>query len=235
MFDINFISEPGMQVEKSDASWSFLYRQSKTGIDGKSDVKKSKVFFIIKNSWKNYVFVLIMLFFIGIISILNIRHKNVKPDWVLNQVLDLIVETVYIKNLQLVEANFSIDQVKVTVSSEDFTAIQSITPDYHLEDEIPYEIYKKGKYNYLNLFFPWEGNESGGDIQKLKSITNNIIFSNKISINHKGEIFEIQGSSSDIISFLLAMAKNNQLQKFNFSVFHHKSGQFNLKVQLNLI
>ena len=235
MFDINFISEPGMQVETSDASWSFLHKKSQPVMDEKSDLKQSNIFSILQNRWKNYAFILIILCFLGVISIINVRQTQVKPAWVLNQVLDLIVESVYIKNLQLAEANFSMDQVKVTIKSDDFTVIQSIIQGYNLENEIPYEMYKKGDCNYLNLIFPWQGNEKGGDIQTLISIANKTVFSNKMSINHTEEIFEIHGRSSDIISFLLAMTKNKQIQKFNFTVFHHESGQFKLKVQLNLI
>ena len=51
---------------------------------------------------------------------------------------------VYIKNLQLAEANFSMDQVNVTIKSDDFTVIQSIIQGYNLDNEIPYEMYKKG-------------------------------------------------------------------------------------------
>ena len=66
-------------------------------------------------------------------------------------------------------------------------------------------------------------------------MANNILFSNTASINHSEDIFHIQGEASDIISFLLKMAENNQIKKFNFSIFHQDSGQFNLKVQLHLI
>ena len=51
MFDINFISDPGMQNETSDASWSFLNKQSESDMNEKSDSKQSKVFFIQHNSW----------------------------------------------------------------------------------------------------------------------------------------------------------------------------------------
>ena len=109
MFEINFISDPGMQNETSDASWSFLNKQSESDMYEKSDSKQSRVFFIQHNSWKNYVFVLIILGFIGVISILNNNYTQMKPDLaVLNQVIDLIDESDYLKNIQLIEAIFSI-------------------------------------------------------------------------------------------------------------------------------
>ena len=54
MFDLNFIAEPGMQNENSDASWSFLYEKSESDLNGKSESKQSQRSFFQKNSWKNY-------------------------------------------------------------------------------------------------------------------------------------------------------------------------------------
>ena len=231
MFDLNFISDPGLQNETSHASWSFLHKKRGSEMSKESDSKKSNPSFIKQNSWKNYAFVLIILGFIALSSIINIRYNQMKPDLILNHIIDLIIQSGYISNLQLVEANFSTNQIKVTIRSEDFTAIQSITQVYRMENEIPYEMFQKGKYSYINLIFPWKGNEKGGDIQNLKSIAEHIGYSKNISINHSEDIFEIQGQSSDIISFILQMAENEQIQKFNFSVFHHESDQFNLKVK----
>ena len=231
MFDINFISEPGMQNETSDASWSFLSKKSEPEMNGKSGSNHLQVSMIHQNSWKNYVFVLLILGFIAIVSILNSRYTQVKPDLVLNQVIDLIVESDYIKNLQLEEAIFSTNQVKVTIRSEDFAAIQSLSRGYRMENELPYEMYQKGKYSYLNLIFRWKGNKNSGDINILQSIADNIVFSKEASINHTEDIFEIQGEASDIISFLLEMAENKQIQKFNLSVLHDDFEQFNLIVQ----
>ena len=231
MFDLNFISEPGMQNETSDASWSFLSKQSETEMNGKSGLTHSQVSLIHQNSWKYYAFVLSILGFIAIVSILNSRYTQVKPDLVLNQVIDLIVESDYIKNLQLEEAFFSTDQVKVTIRSEDFAAIQSLSRGYRMENELPYEMYQKGKYSYLNLIFRWKGNKKSGDINILQSMADIIVFSKEASINHTEDIFEIQGEASDIISFLLEMAENKQIQKFNLSVSHDDFEQFNLIVQ----
>ena len=231
MFDINFISEPGMQNETSDASWSFLSKKSEPEMNGESGSNHLQVSMIHHNSWKNYVFVLLILGFIAIVSILNSRYTQVKPDLVLNQVIDLIVESDYIKNLQLEEAFFSTDQVKVTIRSEDFAAIQSLSSGYRMENELPYEMYQKGKYSYLNLIFRWKGNKKSGDINILQSIADKIVFSKQASINLTEDIFEIQGEASDIISFLLEMAENKQIQKFNLSVSHDDFEQFNLIVQ----
>ena len=231
MFDLNFISEPGIQNETSDANWSFLSKKSVPEIKGESGSTHSKVPLFHHNSWKNYVFVLSILGFIAIVSILNSPYTQVKPDLVLNQVIDLIVESDYIKNLQLVEAIFSTDQVKVTIRSKDFSVIQSLSRGYSMENELPYEMYQKGKYSYLNLIFRWKGNQKSGDINILQSMADRIVFSKEASIIHTEDIFEIQGEASDIISFLLEMAENKQIQKFNLSVSHDDIEQFNLIVQ----
>mgnify|MGYP000751171649 CR=1 FL=1 len=165
MFDLNFISDPGMQKNTSDESWSFLQKKNETDKSVESDSKQSKTTSIQKNSWKHYVFVLTILGLIAVISILNSRYTQGKPNLlVLNQVIDLIDECSYIKTLQLQEATFLMDQIKVTIRSEDFTSIQALSHDYRLENEIPYEMYQKGKYSYLNLIFPWKGNGKSGDI-----------------------------------------------------------------------
>ena len=231
MFDLNFISEPGMQNETSDASWSFLSKKSEPEMNGESGSKHSQVSLMNQNSWKNYAFILSIIGFIAIVSILNSRYTQVKPDLVLNQVIDLIIESDYINNLQLADAIFSTDQVKVRILSEDFAAIQSLSSGYRMENELPYEMYQKGKYSYLNLIFRWKGNKNSGDINILQSIADNIVFSKEASINHTEDIFEIQGEASDIISFLLEMAENKQIQKFNLSVLHDDFEQFNLIVQ----
>ena len=231
MFDLNFISEPGMQNETSDANWSFLSKKSEPEMNGESGSNHSQVSLINQNSWKNYAFALSIYGSIAIVLILNSRYTQVQPDLVLNQVIDLIVESDYIKNLQLEEATFSTDQVKVTIRSENFAAIQSLSSGYRMDNELPYEMYQKGKYSYLNFIFRWKGNEQSGDINILQSMADKVVFSKEASINHTEDIFEIQGEASDIISFLLEMAENKQIQKFNLSVSHDDFEQFNLIVQ----
>ena len=63
MFDLNFISEPGMQNETSDASWSFLSKKSEPEMNVESGSKQSRISFIHKNSWNNYAIVLLILLY----------------------------------------------------------------------------------------------------------------------------------------------------------------------------
>jgi len=225
-----------MQNETSDANWSFLNKKFEPEQNLKFDFQKSKTSRNQQNIWKNYAVVLVILGFITLIAINNNHNTAVEPDLVvLNQVIDLIDESSYIKTLQLKEANFSMDKVNVIMRSEDFTSIRSLSQDYRIENKIPYEMYQKGKFSYLDLIFPWKGNDKGGDITILKSLADKTVFSRNISINTTEDIFEIQGDASDIISFLLKMVENNQIQKYNFSVFHQDLGKFVIKVQPHLL
>ena len=157
------------------------------------------------------------------------------PDMVLNQVVDLIIESGYFKDLQLSEAHFNSDYVKVTIAAGELSSLQNFTLGYRIEDNIPYEIFRKDEINYVSLNFPWEGNKKGGSIETLKSLATKTVFSNKISINSSGNNFELYGRSSDIISYLLQMADNGLIQKFTLSVYHLESGEFYLKVQTNQV
>ena len=85
----------------------------------------------------------------------------------------------------------------------------------------------------MTLNYPWRGDQTGGDIEILTTLADKTVFSNKISISFTDNEFELQGQSSDIISYLLQMADNGLIQKFTLSVLHLESGRFNLKVRVN--
>ena len=235
MFDINFIEEPGFQKEISDATWSYLHKKNELVKDKQPKIKESSKSFIRIKAWKDYVFSLSILSFIVVIGILFTPYAQVKPNMVLSQVVDIILESGYKRNIQLLEANFSQNQVKVIIRSQDFSAIQALTIGYRTKGSIPYEMYQKEGYNYLNLTFPWKGNKNSANIQDLQSLADSTVFYNKVSIEHVENIFDIQGRASDIIAFLLKMAEKKEIQKYIFSIFHDKSGQFNLKFKLNPI
>ena len=152
---------------------------------------------------------------------------------VLNQVIDLIIESGYMKDLQLSEAHFMPQTVIVTITSNELHQIQNFTHDYRREDNIPFEIFQRDNKSYVSLNFPWKSSKSGGDIEILKSLASKTVFSNKISINYTDNQFELQGRSSDIISYLLQMAENDMIQKFILSIIHLESGSFFLKVQVD--
>ena len=232
MFDLNFIAEPGIQAESSEASWSFLQRSTEP--ETKSALKSAVVGSKKSGAnWKYFNIAATAIIIIGVISLLVNSQPKVSEDIVLKQVIDFIVESDHMKDLQLAEVHFNTDLVTVTITATELDFLQDFILGYQKEDKISYEIFQKNKLNYVSLNFLWEGDKKGGDIASLKTLADKIVFSNKISINFTDNEFELQGRSSDIISFLLQMADNGLIQKFILSVLHLESGRFNLKVRVN--
>ena len=232
MFDLNFIAEPGIQAESSEASWSFLQRNTER--ETKSAPKSAVVG--TKKSGANrgyYNIAASIIIIIAVIGLLVNSQPKVSEDMVLNQVIDFIVESEYMKDLQLAEVHFKPDLVTVTITATELDFLQDFILGYQKEDKISYEIFQKNKLNYVSLNFLWEGAKKGGDIASLKTLADKTVFSNKISISFTDNEFELQGRSSDIISYLLQMADNGLIQKFTLSVLHLESGRFNLKVRVN--
>jgi hypothetical protein len=182
---------------------------------------------------KYYTWAICAILLIAGVSLYYKPRQTVSPDMVLNQVVDLIIESGYMKDLQLAEAHFMPRSAIVTITAHQLTSIQEFIQGYRREDNIPFEIFQKNNMSYVSLNFPWEVGNKGGDIEVLKSLAAKTVFSNKISINYTDHYFELQGRSSDIISYLLQMAETGLIQKFNLSVLHLESGRFFLKVQVN--
>jgi len=234
MFDINFIAEPGVQKEPSMAHWSFLHKIQENSSKNKSGQKPEKE----KNIFSSWKIVIPAILFTGSLIFLGIRQGNsvqISADMVLNQVIDLIVESGYMKDIKLSHADFGLESVNVTIRASDLHLLQDFSRGYRKEDNIPYQLYKRENQSFVNLMFPWEGNKSGGDIQVLRNLAGKTVFSNKISIHFTDDQFELQGRSSDIISYLLQMAESDMIQKFTFSVRHLESGRYFLKVTTNQI
>tara|TARA_B100001029_G_scaffold179608_1_gene189847 strand:+ start:3629 stop:4333 length:705 start_codon:yes stop_codon:yes gene_type:complete len=230
MFNLNFIAEPGMQKKSTNLSWSYIHKRKQKLDDLKKPIKEIKLDDK-KSNIKNYLYAFcIILFVIGLYFYSN-KEKVIGSDMVLNHVVDLIIESGYMKNLNLSEAHFKPTLVEVTIASSELNSIQNFTHGYRREDQIPYEIYQKNNKNYVSLKFPWDGGKSGGTIEILQSLANRTVFSNKISINSTKDEFNLKGRSSDIISYILQMADNNLIQKFNLSVFNLESGGFILRVK----
>ena len=229
MFDLNFIAEPGIQTESSEANWSFLHKRKEPKSET-APVSASPKPQNTKSGWKYYTVGAIAIMTVVAIGVFMKPQPPVSPDMVLNQVIDLIVESGYMKDLQLADAYFESDNVRVTISAGELSSLHNFTRGYRKEDKIPYEIFQRNETNYVSLKFPWEGDKKGGDIEVLKSLAAKTVFSNKININFTENEFELHGRSSDIISYLLQMADNGLIQKFTLSVHHLESGRFFLKV-----
>ena len=231
MFDLNFIAEPGIQAESSEVSWSFLQKSTEPETES---VSKASVVGSKKSgaNWKYYK-IASAIIIIAVIGLLVNSQPKVSHDMVLNQVIDFVVESDYMKDLQLAEVHFKPDLVTVTITATELDFLQNFILGYQKEDKISYEIFQKNKLNYVRLNFLWEGDKKGGDIASLKTLADKTVFSNNISISITDNEFELQGLSSDIISYLLQMADNGLIQKFTLSVLHLESGRFNLKVWVN--
>jgi len=234
MFSPNFIAEPGIQKETAEESWSFLQKKVEPVQEPipKPAVEKKKN---TKAKFAIYVWAACVLLVITWAGLFMNPKSKISPDMVLNQVVDLIIESGYMKELQLAEAHFNSDYVQVTITAGELSDLQNFTLGYRKEDNIPYELFRKNNINYVSLNFPWVGNKKGGNIEILKSLATKTVFSNKISIKFTDNNFELRGRSSDIISYLLQMADNGLIQKFTLSVYHLESGQFYLKVQANQV
>ena len=232
MFDLNFIAEPGIQAESSEASWSFLQRRTEPEI---KSAQKSAVVGSKKSgeNWKYFNIASTAIIIIGVIGLLVNSQPKVSEDMVLKQVIDFIVESDHMKDLQLAEVHFNTDLVTVTITATELDFLQDFILGYQKEDKISYEIFQKNKLNYMSLNFLWKGDKKGGDIASLKTLADKTVFSNKISISFTDNEFELQGWSSDIISYLLQMADNGLIQQFTLSVLHLESDRFNLKVRAN--
>ena len=232
MFDLNFIAEPGIQTDNLDDCWSFLHKRKI--IEEQSDQNGNSSWD--KETKVNGSFIALVLYALLIITGFTYYYINsnqtISSDMVLNQVVDLIIESGYLKDLQLQEAHFSPRSVKVTIKADQLNPLQDFAYRYRREDNIPFQMFQKNNMSYVSLDFPWEGGKEGGNIEILKSLANKTVFSNKKSINYTAKKFELQGRSSDIISFLLQMAENGLIQKFILSLNHLESGQFFLKIQV---
>ena len=232
MFDLNFIAEPGIQAESSEASWSFLQRSTEP--ETKSALKSAVVGSKKSGAnWKYFNIAATAIIIIAVIGLLVNSQPKVSEDMVLKQVIDFIVESDHMKDLQLAEVHFNTDFVTVTITANELDFLQDFILGYQKEDKISYEIFQKNKLNYVSLNFLWDGDKKGGDIASLKTLADKTVFSNKISINFTENEFELQGQSSDMISYLLQMADNGLIQKFTLSVLHLESGRYNLKVRVN--
>ena len=235
MFSPNFIAEPGIQKETSEESWSYLQKKVEPVAEVPPAQQPKEKVQNTKAKWAIYAWAAIIIIIIASAGMFMNPKPKVSPDMVLNQVVDLIIESGYMKELQLAEAHFNSDYVQVTITAGELSALQNFTLGYRKEDNIPYEIFRKNDINYVSLNFPWEGNKKGGSLETLKALATKTVFSNKISIKFTDNNFELRGRSSDIISYLLQMADNGLIQKFTLSVYHLESGQFYLKVQANQV
>ena len=232
MFDLNFISNPGLQNEKSNASWSYEIEEN-TKADQKLDVNESGVQYRKSNTWKYLITLFIII--ICFVVVEKFTSTSIKPNTVLNNIIDIIVESEHNMNLQLVEVNFLSDKVEVLIRSEKIKDIQYVLDEYYLQRHILYDLYQKGVYNYISIDFPWEINVINKDISNLITFIKKTRFSDLVVSSHDETVIEIHGKSTDIISFLLYMTEANQIQNYYYSIFYDEYDNFKLKILLHII
>ena len=108
MFDLNFIAKPGVQTESAVASWSFLQKRKEY------ETEEAPKYYVMGSkksgaNWENYgIAAFAIIIFAFIIMFINSPPK-VSQSLVLNQVIDLIIESDYMNDLQLAEAHFKSD------------------------------------------------------------------------------------------------------------------------------
>ena len=234
MFDINFISNSGMQNEESDEKWSFL----KEKIIIPEDKENKNV--IIKTSlfdnevWKSYLSVLIGFGLIFIMSIMNTQPVNFDSEKILNQVLDLMIDSDYSKEFNLKNIEFNQNQIFLLFELVDVSTIHDMENIYALSEKISYEIYKKDSINYLNILFPWNVSLEGGNFENIKSIMDKIIFSKEVVVEEVDNMIYFHAKLSDIVTFLLNMTDDNQIQKFSFSISQNQLNDYKMILYSNL-
>ena len=230
MFDINFISKPGVKKHPSKDAWSFL-KKNKLVDDEKKEkivVKKTPIFD--NEIFKNYFLLFISFGLIIALSFMNMSSSKFDSEVILEQVLDLMINTEYMDDFNLKEIEFN--QKKILMLIE-LTNISIIHEMEKLNEELSFEVYKKGSRNYLSILFPWSISGEGKNVGIIKSFMDEIIFSKEIIMKENDEMIYFYAKSSDMITFLLNMAENNQIQKFNFLISQHENNDYKLALYLN--
>ena len=228
MFELNFIAEPGIQYKNSDDCWSFLHKRKKLVSKDKT-ISSNEI--KTKSYIKYYISVGLFSIFIFVYSIYVSLGPKVYTDRILNQVIDLIIESGYMDELNLEQVHFFSQNIEITIRSNQLNILQEFASGYRKEDKIPFEIFQKNNINYATLNLPWARVKKIEKIESLKLLASKTVFSNKITINYSRSKFELEGRSSDIISFLLQMAQNNLIQQFLLSIKQLDSGMVSLIIQ----
>ncbi len=229
MFNINIIAEPGLQKDFPEESLSFVREKSNINESTSNAETKEPKKNINNLIYYVYAWSILVIMIFSMLAI-SLNTKAFSPNFVLNQVIDLIIESEYKNELNLAEAQFNYDNVRVTLSSNQLQPLQDFTLGFRKEDKIPFKLYQKNNFSYVSLNFPWLSDKLGGSLKQLHQLASKTVFSNKIIINESGKNFELRGRSSDIISYLLQMAESGAIQKFIFSISHLESGEFYLKI-----
>ena len=104
MFSPNFIAEPGIQKKSSDASWSYLQKKAEV-VSQEPAIKTVEKNKNTKAKLAIYAWAVSVIIIIASTGLFMNPEPKISPDMVLNQVVDLIIESGYFTELQLSEAH----------------------------------------------------------------------------------------------------------------------------------
>lgn len=234
MFDINFISKSGMKNTKSDEKWSFLKEKiiSSDYKENKNLLKKTSLFD--NEVWKNYMLVLLGIGLVFIMSIINTYPVDYDSEKILNQVLDLMINSDYSNEFNLKKIEFNQNQILLLIELADLSTIHNMENLYASNEKISYEIYNKDSINYLSILFPWNIYVEDSNFENVKSIMDKIIFSKEVSMEESDDMISFHAKLSEIVTILLNMTDDNQIQKFSFSISHNQFNDYKMVLYSNL-
>ncbi len=230
MFDINFISKPGVKENSSNDTWSFLKKNKFSDTDKEEKKVVKKISLLNNDIFKNYIVLILSFSLIVAMSFLNTSSSKFNSKVILEQVLDLMINTEYMDNFNLKTIEFNQKNILMLIELADISMIHEMGK---LNEGVSFEVYKKNTRNYLSILFPWSISEKGKNIEVVKSFMDEIIFSKEIIVKENDKIIYFYAKSSDMITFLLNMAENNQIQKFNFLISQYENNDYKLALYLN--
>ena len=232
MFEINFITEPGIQKDHKPSVWSYISQKNSIQKSQKSNNPNIKTSRFNKFNIISWLFLgsFLLLFFVYIIGDNFKKDQNLEKNKIINQIVDLIVESSYIDNFDLEKINFIDNRVKFIIKSKKQQNLQLIQLGFPWNQNTNYQIYKKFDNYFLSFKLPWINKTSKHDMSPIEKITQTTILSNKVELDISKNKIILNGLSSDIISFILKMVDNNIIDEYKLELVHIHNNKFQLKV-----
>ena len=169
-----------------------------------------------------------------IMSIINTYPVDYDSEKILNQVLDLMINSDYSNEFNLKKIEFNQNQIFLLIELANLSTIHDMENLYASNEKTSYKIYNKDSINYLSILFPWNVYVEGSDFENVKSIMDKIIFSKEVSMEESDDMIYFHAKLSDIVTLLLNMTDDNQIQKFSFSISHNQLNDYKMVLYSNL-
>ena len=220
MFDLNLLSEPGIQLSESvDCSISFIKEKRPNPTKTPPNIKKKKTTTVRQNLYSsNSLFVIIFMAISGVIFYPMLSNLNsnmlmpsakVSQEQVVDKVLKVILES---KNDYTIESlEFSSENILIHLSSFDITSMKFFQEKMDLLNSGAVRVFGDNNNYSMMAKFPWkitsddfiDSPESFYKIVKTGKNVKTVISEHEIVMN---------GSTSDIISIFLQLANAERLQ-----------------------